>query len=240
MRPGLLLVLCGLCLAQERPAPQPGLIDPRTVRLPELDRTPREGTAREALAAFLDAHRRHQRGDLDGALQGYLRFPSIRQSEELPARYRRLAAGRTRKLLADLARDYDAACALYRKDRARGLAALRRIAARGHGLPQVEAAAVLVQSDALLQSIEQARALLRQEQPAEGVAPLEAAILKNPRALHRFAAKRLLRGMGGPDLFTPEERELLGEGGSRKERGEGKKKKEEEEETVLEEHDDED
>ncbi|MGH7162016.1 MAG: hypothetical protein ACREID_00925, partial [Planctomycetota bacterium] len=64
-----LLVL--LLLAPDR---EPGLVDPAIVRVEAWAPARREGTAADALDAFLRAHEAHGKGEEDAALAGYLAF----------------------------------------------------------------------------------------------------------------------------------------------------------------------
>lgn len=192
-----MLRLALLLLAQD---PAPGIIDPSSVALPPAQAAPRAGTPREALDAFLEAHALHKKGDLPAALVRYLEFQAIDGAARLPARYRAMAAERVGRLLQGIAKEYDDACALYRRDRARGVEALRAIAARDPALPHARAAAVVLETDALRQAIDDAR----QSKDAKA---LERAIRELPRGLYQYEAKALLVELGGPDLNPPKAEE---------------------------------
>jgi tetratricopeptide (TPR) repeat protein len=178
--------------------PAPGLVDPSIVALPAARAEPREGTPREALAAFLEAHALHRAGEGDAALVRYLEFLAVRGAAALPARYRATAEARAGRLLEAVARAYEGACALYRRDRAAGLDALRALAARHDALPQARAARVLLATDALRAAIDEART-------TKDPKPLERAVREHPLGLFQYEARALLAELGGPDL-RPKER----------------------------------
>jgi hypothetical protein len=200
----LLALVAAAAAAQE--AAEPGLVPPDLVSPEPLSIPPRDG---DALAAFRDAHEKHKRGDLDGALRGYLVFLGTRSRVELPARYVATAEARVKPLLEEVRRGYDAAIARYGKDRHGGLADLRALAARYPELPEGRAALALADSDGLRAAIDRARADRKAKE-------LEAAIRAFPAALYRYEAKSLLVDLGGPDLLEPGER--IGRG---KEEGSG-------------------
>jgi len=208
-----------------------GRLDPGIAVVEERRVEAREGTAREAAALFYRGHALEKAGDGDGALERYLAFLATTGRRDLPARFSAMAEARSERLLAAFAKDYDAACALYREDRARGLDALRAIAARHPELPRGRAARALVESDRLEGAIEAARALDKEGRRAEALGPLEEAIRETPHALFRFEAKTLLKELGGPDLFTPAEMGADEEEGGGEE-GPSKEKKKDEESVI--------
>ncbi len=215
----LLAALAGA--ADEPPPPAPGILDPAIAPIAPLVVTPRPGGARAAATLFYEAHAFEKAGDPDAALRSYLDFQSIEGRRDLPARFRAMADARVTRLLAALEKEYDAACALYPTDRAKGLDALRRLAERHPTLPRGRAARALIASDTLKAAIAAARALDQQGRRADALAPLEAAVKGNPEALFRYEAMTLLKEMGGPDLFEPAEKP-----GESKEGGGEEKKKE--------------
>ncbi|MGQ0613928.1 MAG: hypothetical protein ACT4PV_09350 [Planctomycetaceae bacterium] len=197
----LLSALAGL--ADEPPPPVPGILDPLIAPIAPLVITPRPGTARTAATHFYEGHVHEKAGDADAALRSYLAFQETEGRRDLPARFRAAADARVRRLLAALETEYAAACALYTRDRAQGLDALRRLAGRHPTLPHGRAARALVESDALLAAIRAARALDTEGRRAEALAPLEATVKANPEGLFLYEAKTLLKELGGPDLFEP-------------------------------------
>lgn len=183
---------------------EPGPLDPSIARPQERQVVTRAGTAEEALRLFLRAHALHREGNLDGALQAYLDYEACDARRELPPRYNAVAERRLSALLEAVLARYDEACSLYRKDRGRGLAALRELAARYPALPVGRAALALAQSDELHQAITGARALDAQAKRPEALRLLAEAIPRLPAALFLYEAKSLLRDLGGPDLLAAE------------------------------------
>jgi len=226
MRWGVLILLAAAAGAQDEP--EPGRVPTDIVTPGELTVAPQPGDAEQALAAFVAAHLGHKRGDEDGALKGYLAFLGMPGRQELPPRYLATVRRRVEALRREVRRRYDEALALYRKDGARGVAALRALAERYAILPEGRAARALVHSDALKAAIDAARAM--QDKQAAAVA-LERAVRKYTAAEYLYEAKRLLLDLGGPDLF-PRERAEAGAGEEKKE------PEEEEEEPEIEVSDD--
>ena len=222
MRAWPALVFASIVVGQDEKKPEPGPIDTFLVPVEKLKITPRSGDARAALDVFLKAHELHKKGDTDGALFGYLDFQAIEGKKHLPGRYRTTTSKRVAKLLKGVRRDYRDCCALYRKDRVRGVAALQRFAKRWAALPVGRAARVVWESDALHDAMEKARALEKAGRRPKAVAGLAYAIKTHTRARSRLDAKLLLIVIGGPDLREPHEKEP-------------EKKEEEEEESVIEE-----
>jgi len=177
------------------------LVSPEPLAIP-----PCEGDAAAALAAFRDAHEKQKRGDVDGALAGYLAFSGMPGRNALPARYRTMVAERLEKLLADVRRRFDAAVERYGKDRQAGLADLRSIEERFPDLPEGQAARAFVQSDGLRAAIDGARVAAAAGRKEEAAKSLEQAVRAFPAGLYRYEAKQLLVDLGGPDLFEPGER----------------------------------
>jgi hypothetical protein len=202
----MLAALLLLAALAEEEKPEPGILDPGVARVEPPRVAARRGTAREAADLFYAAHALQKKGEPHAALARYIEFQAVEGARELPERFRTMARERAEKLLAQLARECDEACALYRTDRRRGLDALRALAERGPALPHGRAARVLVQSDALKQAITDARAFAKEGKRAEAARSLEAAVRATPEALYRFEARSLLVEVGGPDLFEPGER----------------------------------
>jgi hypothetical protein len=209
MRRALLLLLAWTAAAEE---PEPGIV-PMDLAPPDpLEIAPSEG---DPLAQFRDAHERHKRGDLDGALQGYLAFLGNPKRLDLPARYVTTAEARVKPLLLAARARYDAAVSKYEKDRKGGLADLRALAERYPWLPEGRAALAFSDSDGLREAITAAK-------KGKDAKALEAAIRGFPHGLYMYEAKSLLVDLGGPDLFEPSERVGGGEG---KGHGEGEEQK---------------
>ncbi|MHC4973861.1 MAG: hypothetical protein ACYTG3_16170 [Planctomycetota bacterium] len=218
MRWGVLILLAAAAGAQE--PPEPGRVPTDIVTPGDLTVAPQPGDAKKALATFVAAHKKHKRGDEDGALRGYLLFLGMPGREELPPRYVATVERRVAALRANVRKRYDEALALYRKDGGRGIAALRKLADRYAALPEGRAARVLVHSDALKAAIEAARAAKDKRAAA---AALMNAVRKWTAAEYLYEAKRLLLDLGGPDLFAPRKR---ADPGSSKEKKEPEKEKE--------------
>ncbi|MCZ6786763.1 MAG: hypothetical protein O7E54_06315 [Planctomycetota bacterium] len=223
MRAWTALVFASMVFGQEEKKPEPGPIDTFLVPVEKLKITPKSGDARAALDVFLRAHELHRKGNRYAALFYYLEFQAIEGKKHLPERYRTMTNKRMAKLLKGVRRDYRDCCTFYRKDRARGVAALQRFAKRWSALPEGRAARVVWESDALLAAVEKARALDKAGQRPKAVAPLAYAIKTHAHARHRLDAKLLLIEIGGPDLREPHEKEPE------------KNEEEEEEETIIEE-----
>jgi hypothetical protein len=217
MRWGVLILLAAAAGAQDEPAP--GRVPPDIVTPGGLTVAPQPGDADHALAAFVAAHSSHKRGDKDGALRGYLAFLGMPGRKELPARYLATVRRRVGALHQEVRRRYDEALALYRRNGARGVAALRALAERYALLPEGRAARTIVHSDALKAAIDLARAM--QDKQAAAIA-LEKALRKYTAAEYLYEAKRLLLDLGGPNLLPRERAEPSA--------GEEKKVPEEEEE----------
>ena len=217
MRWGVLILLAAAASAQDDP--EPGRVPTDIVTPGELTVVPQPGDAEKALATFVAAHGKHKRGDKDGALRGYLAFLGMPGRQALPRRYLATVRRRVEALCQEVRRRYEEALALYRRDGARGVAALRTLAERYAALPEGRAARALVHSDALKAAIDEARAA--QDKQAAAVA-LEKAVRKYTAAEYLYEAKRLLLDLGGPDLF-PRER---AEAGAREEKKEPEKEKE--------------
>ena len=192
----LLLLASPLAFGEE---PEPGPIPLRAVKVRELVLPAHEGDARAALKLFLDAHAAHKRGDADAALAGYLKFLGMPSRAKLPPRYAATVAKRVAALRAAARKAYDAARKLYERDRAKGVPALEKIAARYVLLPEGAAARRLWQSDAMHTALEKARA-------QKDKALLEKAIRTLPDAIQTYEAKSTLIELGGPDLFAPGEK----------------------------------
>jgi hypothetical protein len=199
MRWGVLVLLAAAASAQDEP--EPGRVPTDIVTVGELTVPPQPGDAKQALATFVAAHRSHKRGDEDGALRRYLAFLGMPGRAELPPRYVATVRRRVAALRAKVRRSYDQALALYGRDGARGIAALRKLADRYAALPEGRAARVLVHSDALKAAIGAARAARDKRAAA---AALEKAVRKYVDAEYLYEAKRLLLDLGGPDLLPRE------------------------------------
>ncbi|MHC4958833.1 MAG: hypothetical protein ACYTGN_10710 [Planctomycetota bacterium] len=184
-------------------AQEPGAVPVKSIKVRELAIVPRKGDAQEALATFLKAHRAHKKGDLDAALDGYLAYLGIAARAKLPPRYDETARGRLATLRAGVTKGYAAATALYAKDGARGVAELKKLAARYPALPEGVAALRLWQSDELRRTLTEVRDAPDKRAAAKH---LEQAIKKLHEALYRYEAKSTLVELGGPDLFEPGER----------------------------------
>lgn len=191
MRGCVLLILCGAALAQE-----PGAVPTRAIKVRELAIVPTKG---DPLKAFLAAHELHKKGDLDGALKGYLAYLGNAQRKKLPDRYNRTAQARLAALRKGVAKRYAEAVKLYSADGKKGIAALQGLAERYPMLPEGVAARRFVHSDALLAALKAAR-------QSKDAKVLEAAIKAYPDAIQRYEAKSTLIELGGPDLFLPGER----------------------------------
>lgn len=208
MRLRIVLALAAALAAAGDPPPEKekGPLDPAIAKVRERKVVARKGTAEEALAVYLKALDLHRRGEQVAALAAWLEFEAHEGAHELPARYRATAARRLHALLDEVAKAYDAACALYREDRAAGREALQAFAERHASLPQGAAARTLLDSDALHAAIARARALDKEGKRPEAAALLEKALKDLPRALLRFEAKTLLKELGGPDLLEAKEK----------------------------------
>lgn len=201
MRWGVLLLLAVAASAQD--APEPGRVPLDLVAPGELAVPPQPGDAEKALATFVAAHRKHKKGDEEGALRGYLAFLGMPGRAQLPPRYLATVERRVAALRGAVRKRYDEALALYGEDGAKGLAALRKLADRYAALPEGRAARVFVESDALKAAIDAARAATDKRAAA---AALEKAIRRNTLAEYLYEAKRLLLDLGGPDLLEPRRR----------------------------------
>jgi len=190
----LLVLFTATAVAQE--APQPGLLPAEFLSPEPLVVAPTEG---DALAQFRDAHEKHKRGDLDGALKGYIAFLGNPARIDLPPRYVETVEARERALLATVRAGYDAAVAQYVKDRKAGLEELRTFGERYAWLPEGQAARAFADSDGLRVAIDAARG-------DKNAKELEKAIRAYPKGLFMYEAKSLLLDLGGPDLFDPGER----------------------------------
>ena len=222
----MLLLLAASAGAQDEP--EPGRVPVEIVAPGELTVIPQPGDATKALATFVAAHRKHKRGDEDGALRAYLAFLGMPGRQELPPRYLATVRKRVEALRRDVRRRYDAAVALYQENGGQGIAALRKLADRYTALPEGRAARVFVHSDALRAAIDEARA--GQDKRAAAAA-LEKAVRKYTAAEYLYEAKRLLLDLGGPDLLPPRER-------ADEEPGDEEKEPEKEEEPEIEVSDD--
>jgi len=208
----LVFSLLACAAAAQEAAPEPGPLPPDLVAPGELVIPAQPGDATIALATFIEAHGKQKEGDVDAALAGYVRFLGMPGRLELPARYLGTVQARLPALLAPVRQRYDAALALYRKDRAHGDAELLALAEGYPYLPEGKAARTLYDSDRLRAAIDRARGL---EDKAQAAKELEAAIHKCPAGLFRYEAMTLLKELGGPDLFpkgAPRKREPKKEG----------------------------
>jgi hypothetical protein len=221
MRWGVLILLAASAGAQD--PPEPGRVPTDIVTPGELTVAPQKGDAKKALATFVAAHRKHKRGDEDGALRGYLAFLGMPGREKLPPRYVATVRSRVDALRREVRRRYDEALALYREDGGKGIAVLRKLAARYAALPEGRAARVLVHSDALKVAIDTARTATDKRAAA---AALEKAVRKWTAAEYVYEAKRLLLDLGGPDLFAPRERADEGPAGGEEKKPEKEKEPE--------------
>ncbi|MEE8104311.1 MAG: hypothetical protein V3T86_02115 [Planctomycetota bacterium] len=213
--------------------PEPGPVDLTSIQLDQTTIAPIDGSAEEALAAFLEAHRNHVAKKPNGALHGYRRFLAHKGARDLPARYTTVARRRAKRLGSDLRAAFDGACALYRRDRSAGLAGLAAITKDHAEFAEGRAAAVITQSDRLLAAISLAKALQSDGKEDVARAKLKAAIQDAPNGLFLHEAKTLLIRIGGENLFSDAER------AKNKADQDGKKEpvpeEEPEEETILEE-----
>lgn len=226
MRWGVLLLLAAAAGAQG--APEPGRVPLDLVTPGELTVPPQPGDAKKALATFVAAHKKHKRGDEDGALRGYLAFLGMPGRRQLPPRYLAVVQERVEALRRAVRKRYDEALAVYGEDGRRGLAELRKLADRYAALPEGRAARVFVESDALRAAIDAARTATDKRAAA---AALEKAIRRYSLAEYLYEAKRLLLDLGGPDLFEPRRR-------VDEEPGAGEKEPEKEKEPEIEVSDD--
>jgi hypothetical protein len=125
---------------------------------------------------------------------------------ELPARYSSTVQERVDGLLAAVRERHEKAVELYRKDRAKGLGELRRLADRYPALPEGRAALALVHTDGLRAAVLDARAAYGAGRVEEARAALAKAVRAFPASVYRYEAKACLVELGGPDLFEPGER----------------------------------
>ena len=190
-----------MVVAQEQP--EPGAIPVRSVKVRELVVPARAGDDKTALKTFLTAHSAHKKGDLDAALKGYIAFLGYRSRDNLPPRYETTTRRRLRALRKAVAEQYQKAVKLYAKDGAKGVAALKALAAKYAMLPEGVAAQRLWHSDALHAALAAARG---SKDKAAAIKALEKAIRAYPDAVNVYEAKSTLLEMGGPDLFEPGER----------------------------------
>lgn len=208
----LLLLLAIPATAQEPPAApakaEPGPVPPGIVHVGRLRITPREGDDKAALAIFLAGHGKQKQGNVDGALRDYLAFLGMPGRHDLPRRYLATVRDRVDAIRAGVAKQYDAAADLYRRDRTQGLAALDRLAERFALLPEGRAAHTLSDTDRLRAAIDTARphAEGSKEEKGQAAAALEKAVREYSAGLYLYEAKRLLVDLGGPDLFEPGEK----------------------------------
>lgn len=191
----MLLLLPGLAFAQE---PEPGVVPVDDFTVEDLVIAARAGDAQAALKTFLDGHAAHKKGDADTALLRYVAFMGMPGRLELPPRYVTTVKQRLEPLLDAVRKRYEAAVTVYRKDGAKGLAALTALAERYSGLPEGKTARAIAESDALRGAIEQAKG---QEDKKAAAKELEAAIKRLKAAVYMYEAKTLLIELGGPDLF---------------------------------------
>jgi len=199
----LLCLASAMALAQDESGTEPGPVPIRAAKVRELVVPPRKGDAHAALKVFLAAHRAHLRGDTDAALKGYLEFLGYPARTQLPPRYETTSQDRLAALRKVIASRFAKATALYAKNRKKGVAALKALAASYPVLPEGAAARRLWHSDALLAVLEVARANKDKKAAARS---LEKAIRAFGDAIYRYEAKATLIELGGPDLFEPGER----------------------------------
>jgi len=186
--------------------PEPGPIDLTSVQLEEVALTAIDGSSENALAEFLRAHRDHVAKKPNDALRGYRRFLAHKGARDLPARYTTVARRRAKHLGSDLRATFDAACALYRRNRDAGLTKLAAITKDYAEFAEGRAAAVVLQSDHQLAAITVAKALSVTTKEHLARARLKAAIQNGPNGLFLHEAKTLLIRIGGENLFSEAER----------------------------------
>jgi len=210
VRTSACLALLVAAVSAQDPAAEPGIVPTSLVDVGKLAILPREGDAAAALAAFKQAHARHEEGDLQGAAEAYMAFLGMPGRLDLPERYLRTVQDRVSAMRREAREWYDRATALYGSDRAKGIAELKLLAGRYGALPEGRAAQALWHSDALRVAIREARDLAAEEKKPLAVRELETAIRLHPAGLYRYEAKSLLVELGGPDLFEPGERIVEG------------------------------
>ena len=203
LAPLLCLASASVLAQDESGTDEPGPVPIRAAKVRELVVPPRKGDAHAALKVFLAAHRAHLGGDTDAALRGYLEFLGYSARTQLPPRYETTTRNRLATLRKVIASRFAKATALYAKNRKKGVAALKALAASYPALPEGAAAGRLWHSDALLAVLAAARANKDQKAAARS---LEKAIRAFGDAIYRYEAKATLIELGGPDLFEPGER----------------------------------
>ena len=194
----LLLVFAGF--AEEPAKPDPGRIPIDLVEVGSLEIRPRSGDAKLALKTWLEAHRLHKATKIPEALTQYLLFLGMPGHLALPSRYARSARDRVDAIHDPIRKEFEASLKTYPKNRAKGLAVWRVLAARWPGLPEGVAAKKLWHSDELRGAIDAARALKTAGTPKKAAPALERAIRAYAMGLFLYEARTLLVEVGGPDL----------------------------------------
>ncbi|MHC4955301.1 MAG: hypothetical protein ACYTGZ_15715 [Planctomycetota bacterium] len=208
MRASLPIVLLAAVAAAEDPKPEPGRISLDLVEVRTLQFRPRGGDAQTALKTWLEAHRLHKENKIAEALDQYIAFLGMPGHRALPGRYGEIARRRVEKIHEPIRKRFEAACAVYKKDRKKALDVWRILAVRWIALPEGNAARKLWHSDEQRGAIDRARRLKAEGKAKEAIPALERAIRKYQNGLFLYEARTLLVEIGGPDLRPKKDKEI--------------------------------